>query len=613
MGPFTSASFQVAWDAQTSYRDYSYSTTWNQIQTSAEWGCHWCKILLSSKPEASMQQDAVRLGVEFRISSGSNGETPRGLQNLRLVVNGMPHSVYYVYTQADDCAAAFVTARPRVLQLKQPSTHKMALTCITDCIRDHEHCHRPCTTTLPTRVIDCSDPKNLRLHLGANVHAQYLALSYVWGESQPHRTTTKNLDMYLKRINHTLLPQTILDAIEITRALNVRYLWVDALCILQDSEPDKAREIAQMRAIYSNAYLTLTAASAQRVSEGFLQDRTAPSHTDVSLPFLCPDGKLGSMVLTPVWGQYDGSLESVNNRAWCLEERLLSPRVLIYASHTLQFQCQTSIVNVGNAVCGPMLGQRLPEIIFRSDELFKPLSPTEYMTLRWSWLEIVTDYTRRSVTKPKDKLVAFAAISELFGRSWRTQYLAGLWHHSLNQDVLWYKNFDTRFDRPEVYRAPSWSWAAVDGAILAFSMDDRLNEKGTETCEIVNCEVATLIPILPFGAVTSGTLTLRASMSKASWDPEAPMPNLYLQAEDSDLCGDAVHIGCAYPDAVEHVQKVWAVPVRWNKAERYVAGLIVARTSQDLRYRRVGYFHSLEDAPSIAWIDEGEPQDIVIV
>ncbi|KAI0355499.1 HET-domain-containing protein [Trametes cingulata] len=622
-GLFSQELFQQAWTSQrTSGAGYSYETTWKQLHESSQSGCPWCRLVLSTRT-ANMHKETVHVTVRFRVSSGSNGETPRGVQVMVLVIDHWPHSSYYVYTRPDDPASRFITARNRVVELNTPSTRAMASQCIAECIRRHERCPLPNDTVLPTRVVDCFDPDHPKLHLSHGERGRYVALSYVWGEDQPRATTTDNVDAYLRAIDPTRLPQTIKDAIDCTHGFGVRYLWVDALCILQDSDEDKAREIARMRSIFRNAYFTIIAASAHKVSEGFLQSRPSSSPDDITLPFRCPDGNAGTMSLSPAWKQYDGSAEPVNLRAWCLEERLLSPRSLIYASHTLQYQCQTSIVNVGNAVCGPMIGQRLPDVLFRADlddDDPSPLTPEGHRKLRWAWMEVVGDYTQRTCTKPGDKLVAFAAIAELFQNAWKCEYLAGLWSYTLVQDLLWYKNFERRFERPAEYRAPSWSWAAVDGHVVALSMDDRLDfvSAVVDQCEILDCEVVPASAMLPLGKVSSGVLKLRATMLKATWNPDAQMPDLYLPSGprevDEAIVDEPLLIGCAYPDALEDVQEVWAVPMIWNEAMQYAAGLIIAAADEEGKCRRVGYFHSPEDSPGgLSWMLGQDQQEITLV
>ena len=162
-------------------------------------------------------------------------------------------------------------------------------------------------------------------------------------------------------------------------------------------------------------------------------------------------------------------------------------------------------------------------------------------------------------------------------------------------------------------------------------MDDRLDPDSEETegCEIVSCEVAAATSLLLFGKVASGSLTVRAVLVEATWNPDSSMPDLYLKASDtasdstvtpvspstSEIATEPQHIGCAYPDATEDVQEVWAIPIQWNRAARYAAGIIVARCpDHEDAYRRVGFFHSPEDASGgLVWMLDEEKREIVLL
>ncbi|KAJ6510355.1 HET-domain-containing protein [Mycena sanguinolenta] len=595
---FSPDTFQRALSSRNLLGGHSYTANWDQVQISAEHNCHWCTLLLSANQDGKLRGES-EVSVSFRLDT-SESTTPRGVLILRLVLDGSPHSSYYVYTEFHDPAAAHVIARAPIHQVHPASARPLAVNCVSNCIANHPRCFGPQNSSvLPTRIIDCFDPGRPKLRLGNGENQLYVALSYVWGEAQPHCTTTERLEAYISGIDPSLLPQTIKDAIVWTHALGLRYLWVDSLCILQDSKDDKVREIARIRTIFQHSYTTLIAASAH-------QDRTSNRSQDVEFPFFCPDGQVGRMWLSPVWRQYDGSMEPVNQRAWCLEERLFSPRSLVFASHTLQFHCQTSIVNIGDS---------LPDVLLGADPEL-PLSQTESEILRWAWFDVVADYTRREVTKTGDKLLAFAAIAEAFHRCWSTDYLAGLWRATLVRDVLWCKDYENRLPRPDKrYRAPSWSWASVDGRVLPYLLDDRLNIARAEikSCVILSCDVTLATATLPFGKVASGKLVIQTSMISAAWSPEEPQPKLKkLWPKESDHRPNPILIGDAYPDSVEDIHDIFAVPIIWNEREQYAAGLIITPLEGD-KYRRVGCFHSPEEAPQgISWI-VGETRVITIV
>ncbi|RYP03311.1 hypothetical protein DL764_005229 [Monosporascus ibericus] len=485
----------------------------------------------------------------------------------------------------DDPASRFVRARDLVLDVSSPSSYHLAATCLEECIQNHSGCPPPQSAQLPTRVIDCLNPEKPKLLLGGNMRGSYAALSYVWGEKQPHSTTQENLENYLTSgINLSLLPKTIRDAVDSTCRFNLRYLWVDALCILQDSREDKDREIQQMRRIFEHAHVTLIAASAQRVGEGFLHDR--PRLLPYTrLPFICPDnGKIGSMSLSPVGKEYDDKQEPVNNRAWCLEERLLSPRAFIYASHTLQFHCQTHTINIGDSIYTPRSGGRLPQLVF-SPMTPLPLSKEDASYVRVTWHEIVDNYTSRHVTKQRDKLLALAGVAEKFHRIIEGGYMAGLWRQTLLRDLLWMKDYSAYAPRPEKYRAPSWSWAAVDGRVVYSDFDSRLDPDRYKImeCHVLECEVSLVNRNLPFGRLDGGTLTVCSPLKRVAWNPGSPSPMLYEYAApvEDDRCHhhaeiDRQMIGLrplcdAYPDCMNEVSsppgEAWALPILWNVKE----------------------------------------------
>ncbi|KDR79936.1 hypothetical protein GALMADRAFT_136513 [Galerina marginata CBS 339.88] len=613
-GLFSFVPFQIALASRTLYDGFSYSTAWKDVQKSALGGCKWCMLLLSVKDE-TMPGDKVRVTVGFRMQSEMHtGTMLEDRKTLRLGINGRPNCVFYTYTTEDDPAAPYITTRDLVRRVSSQSSYKKALECIEHCIFHHPECPKPQQSTLPTRVIDCTDPAKPKIFITNGAVGLYVALSYVWGESQPC-TTTENIDTRANGLAPEDLPKTIQDAITATHGYGLRYLWVDALCILQDSQADKDREIAEMRRIYRDAHLTITAASARKVSEGFLQDRQDFTE-DTRVPYLCPDRKVGSIWLSPVWKQHDEALEPVNSRAWCLQERMLSARSLIYASHTLQYACQTETVNIGRAVCSPISGKRLPKAVFGiqpsgTGSNASTLSKHEMDEARRSWKYILEDYSQRNITEPADKLIAMSGVAEQFHLVWDgSEYLAGLWRHMLLQDLLWFKNYERRLPRPARYCAPSWSWAAVDGHVIAGTSadDSRLDAARYELgeCEVVGCSVTLSSGVVPFGAVVGGVLRLRARLVKAFWNPAAEMPDLFVVRDDMRAC-----IGNSYPDSNENeaVEEVWAVPMRWNTEEAYAVGLLVVPSEErglEKQFRRVGYFHSAEGSKDLMWMESEE-------
>lgn len=373
-----------------------------------------------------------------------------------------------------------------------PRALTLAKECIDECVHGHEHCIKLSVSPdplLPTRAIDCNDLGHPRLVSMNGQRGRYLTLSYVWGGDQAHKTTLSNITTYEGGIDPTLIPQTIRDAIYVTNALGLRWLWVDSLCINQDSDQDKRRELARMHYIYRYAYLTIIAASAERVGEGFLQDRLPPpqvnfnepfSSADLILPFVCPSSSSasaefsGNAVVTrkvdeiriatrqishfagALWpNRGSDDLEPISTRGWCMQEYLMSPRSLIFTSKTLQFRCLTTTQNVGNSLRDTVEEWRIPRTLFLPDSPPAEHGSTEWDDVHGEWLGVLGDYSRRTTSLPSDKLVACGAVAEQFHRVLHSDYLAGMWRHSILLELLRCAAQGEHLYRPAAYCAPS--------------------------------------------------------------------------------------------------------------------------------------------------------------
>jgi hypothetical protein len=139
------------------------------------------------------------------------------------------------------------------------------------------------------------------------------------------------------------LPLTIRDVIEVTRKLGLKCLWIDALCIIQDSRDEKLREIDQMDAVYYNSYVTISAASASSASVGFFHPRPPLHVQPLEIPLrLQPGDEIATSIMyeesqLPAFGARNNPTQQ---RGWTLQEKLLSRRVLIYGAARLQCMCR---------------------------------------------------------------------------------------------------------------------------------------------------------------------------------------------------------------------------------------------------------------------------------
>ncbi|KAI0350134.1 HET-domain-containing protein [Trametes cingulata] len=595
---------------------FTYSTSWAEIECRARAGCAFCRFVFTTcenddDPAASLS-----------VVIGTTKPSTEGTQELHIYMDDELRFRGIISTTADDPAAPYILARSPISDVGSPQSLSLAATCIMECARTHRRCNQLSTdpdseALLLTRVVDCTDPNHPRLITTDGSHGQYLALSYVWGEAQPHKTVMANVSSYAHAIPR--LPQTIRDAIRVTHDIGFRYLWIDSLCIIQDSDEDKRRELGRMHRIYRNAYLTIIAASAQKVSEGFLQDRPVPVH-DVALPFVCPSPSLalrpaedrtddipvtqpplvGTLRISPRFTSADGDIElyshaqePISSRGWCMQEYFMSARALIFTSCTLQFRCQTSTRNIGDAFYDPFHERRLPDILLqRNPPVVEPDSDA-CIAAHHAWQDLIVDYSRRAVSEPSDRLVACGALAEEFQRILRSEYLAGLWRDRLLAHLLWFKREDAHLPRPANYRAPSWSWAAVDGGVETMGRQTKADLDKVACAEVLQCEIALEDAALPFGQVVGGKLVLRAAMRRCTllsrglgarfiqlqsleqaklWTAQAGDRTVPDEIEP-----DLTQTGWAYIDSeddIQGVEEMWAIPLMRGGGSR--EGLVVS-------------------------------------
>ena len=338
----------------------------------------------------------------------------------------------------------------------------------------------------------------------------------------------------LRGVATSTLPQTIQDAIIVTRKLGLRYLWVDALCIIQDSASDRAAEITKMDRIYQNAQLTISAASAKTCQDGFLASPSGGngrSTSFTSIPCACPNGERGNVLLRD-YQLYYSDLEPLNGRGWTLQERVLSSRILIYSSWQLQWQCQSRKKwdggRAGYFISDPS-EISAAENFQLEDERSKCIIPEETENTPWTnWTGLVSEYSKRALTEPSDKLPALAGIASRYRNETNDIYCAGIWKANLLTGLKWHVP-EPADHRPSVYRAPTWSWASVLGEIIWIHDKPPAKNKMTASTAILDCHVTPEEPLAPLSKVSKGTLTIRGGSKALRWDGDFEIPRRDLE------------------------------------------------------------------------------------
>jgi hypothetical protein len=243
--------------------------------------------------------------------------------------------------------------------VKEPDDPEQAFLWFKECVQNHEHCGKAARegvagyVTLPTRLVyiprqESEDPQ---LVATAGQTGLYLALSYRWGTATITKTLTGNLNTHMKSIPAATLSKTFQDAFIITRKLGFQYIWIDSLCIIQDSAEDWAKEAMQMASIYTNAAMTISASVSDSADSGLFY----PYVTDYS-PKLALRSIRGTVVddfflTNRVVSSFENDIEkgSLSSRGWCLQERLLSRRILHFGASQLHWECLSGIWSASSA------------------------------------------------------------------------------------------------------------------------------------------------------------------------------------------------------------------------------------------------------------------------
>ncbi|KXX79945.1 hypothetical protein MMYC01_202305 [Madurella mycetomatis] len=255
------------------------------------------------------------------------------------------------------------------------------------------------------------------------------------------------------------LPQTVKDAVKVTRRLGIRFLWIDALCIIQEGdESDKLRELGVMGRLYKSATVTIAAASAASVSEGFLQARTElPS---IPMSFHCGGREMGIAHLIVQTGH--DAMRLLDKRGWTLQEALLSPRKLVYGDIEQVWFCQTEHRKQfpGSPVFSFSLLGLLP------NRILVPGGTMDIERAHSVWSRVVNMYTERQLSFPEDRLAALMGLIAELKPVFEDECTFGIWHRNFVRQLAWYK-----FRRPSsvpngdeekalLSCAPAWSWAS---------------------------------------------------------------------------------------------------------------------------------------------------------
>jgi len=323
-----------------------------------------------------------------------------------------------------------------------------------DCYKDQRQ-----GNFLPTRLVKLErGTEKLRLCSSKDLPPEtyYATLSHCWGEKPFMRLLKGNLTSFSNDIPFLDLPQTFQDAVTVLSKLFVKYIWIDSLCIIQDSGTDWEFEAARMSQVYANSYLNLAATASRNSAEGLFRTRNPSSIRECR--YVPDEGRRNMHVRpsSPEWECVNPSewvtsiVEApLNSRAWVYQERALAPRVLHFAASEIYWECNHMrasetypdglpaqyIIPKQKNLLYNYSRQEKANLAHPKDTLTEAISLGKFLgtwinqsdnTPLDLWTLIVEDYSSAQLTYATDKLVAISALAQTFAQDYPAKHIGPL-------------------------------------------------------------------------------------------------------------------------------------------------------------------------------------------
>lgn len=336
------------------------------------------------------------------------------------------------------------------------------------------------------------------------------------------------------------MTQSLIDAVRVCKALEIRYLWVDAVCIIQDSLQDWEQESTMMAHVYQHAIVTAYAWASNSCRKSFLsrnrrlvdvefQSRLSPTTRgkfSLVRSVECDRPQEHNWFMDGGWPQIDVWKSSLQRRAWYTQEKEMAPRKVRFGANMMHWQCFHNRYRAEN-------GLETAEPSYDNSWIFDFLQDAELGAKQNSqpsrarqnlWLRMLLDYCDRRLTYATDRLPALSGMAKIMSSKTNDRYVAGIWESNLPESLLWNVISDKTHDRPTTlselaqkrtqavqYIAPTWSPLASERRVdFKFSAIDWDNFVKAEVDVLeTNVDVQGLNP---FGVVRSGFLKLRGRM-----------------------------------------------------------------------------------------------------
>lgn len=511
---------------------------------------------------------------------------------------------------------------------------------ITECVETHASCNRGGPTGyIPSRLVELNNTGAEPMFRVVEKHqvdsqSQYLTLSHCWGVASAKerlKLTRSTVELLSKEQQRSTLPKTFQDALEVAGRLGIRYIWIDSLCIFQDSVEDWRAESSSMQEVYGNAFMSIAALGAEKDDGGLFFSRD-PDEVKPTVFNFGVDGPENPQPyrfeLEKGWAwRLSFEDEPLTKRGWVVQERLLPRRVLHFGSKQVFWECHEGArceTHPKTVDCSTVPENDEDEVS-EPDHAWKDLIGAPYRPrckddisqLFSDWYSLQQLYSNCNLTVPSDKLVALSGIAKDMKRRLAalgcqdTKYLAGVWSQRLPQALVW--NVRTAGRRPDGYRAPSWSWAAIDGNLNVHDWSPSRDSDMEILASVVGARTTPMKPQDETGEVCDGPITLNGILLAANLGPYVKTDLHIFHASRRDVVDlrhhkdgtllvsiqrdghNPIRSGVTFDTSEDVSTQAICLPITKTESTFngvttwYVAGIAMIEVD-DETYRRVGHF-----------------------
>ncbi|KAJ4983002.1 heterokaryon incompatibility protein [Stagonosporopsis vannaccii] len=507
------------------------------------------------------------------------------------------------------------------------------------CELSHACIQTSVTALLPTRVLEVQTSNKVRLHLSAaNQREPYICLSHCWGGVVPLQLTSATLQTFQDTIQWHDLPLTFRHAIAIAEKLDIRYLWIDSLCILQDNLDDWIEEGSKMAAIYSGAILTIAATASPDSTGGLCRSQKPSDSTSTNrLPAVhCltnQDGLAYKIYVRSLreFAVMNGDQLPLQQRAWFFQEWILSPRIVHFTGSMLCWECsEVQEMDDGTSFTDQKIrgGGKKSTLASLTQPPPASLTSLDKQSLQtFAWHGLIRIYSGLQLTYPTDIFPALQGVTTRIAAERQCLFYAGLWEHSLLVDLLW------RLDRPSQtveYRAPSWSWASRRGEVIWQTWRWMYGKPTFPSPDVsiifINAETASENP---FGQVSGGRLILRGLCLPVTFEPQRDFRGcsiLRVKFHRADGPNDLVNVKDPWrwapdnendpaPDADVLIMLIGLWPDHVGSQTVYESWFLVFERASNVGkvYKRIGLFFTKKLEWRARFLREAIEQELTII